>query len=394
MTTTTYDYKRYAELKRQRDTITANCKSITAAAKAQGRDLTKVEVDAVEAGLSRLDTEIDPELKAQGAAMVAAVMRKTSDTGADGVQYLSLRTPGLKSELLARFGAAIGTPGFKSMIESGDPYTTIPLDPQVYVEGSAPTSLVEILPAQTQSVVYRYLRQTSRTNNAAPVAPGALKPTSLYGLTPVDGRLHVVAHLSEAMDKYQLQDNTSLESFVRLEMVTGLHQAVEDQLVNGDGTDENLTGLAHTSGIQTQAYVTSPVLTARAAITKVEVLSFAPYYFVLNPIDWESIETSTLTAGQYVLNAEGTRNGLPVDSATRRLWGVPVTVSTAVTAGTGYLLSNGVAMLATDGSIQVERSEAGGDTWEHNQVRLRVEGRFDLAVTRPMGVVQIGLTAA
>jgi HK97 family phage major capsid protein len=192
------------------------------------------------------------------------------------------------------------------------------------------------------------------------------------------------------MDKYVLQDGPSLGDFVRLEMIAGLHQAVETQLVSGDGTGENLRGLANTSGIQTQAYATSPVLTARAAVTKVEVLGFEPYYFVLHPTDWERIETATLDAGQYVLNADGQRNGVPVDSAARRLWGVPVTVTTALSAGTGYLLSAGVAQLATEGRIDAELG-AVGDDFGRNQVRLRVEGRFDLAVTRPLGVVRLAL---
>jgi hypothetical protein len=101
-----------------------------------------------------------------------------------------------------------------------------------------------------------------------------------------------------------------------------------------------------------------------------------------------------LSAGQFVLNAEGSRNGVPVDMAARRLWGVPVTVSTGVTAGSGYLVSSGVAQVATDGRIESEWSSAIGDDFGRNQVRLRVEGRFDLTVTRPMGIVQMSLAAA
>lgn len=115
---------------------------------------------------------------------------------------------------------------------------------------------------------------------------------------------------------------------------------------------------------------------------------------MLNPLDWEQIETSTLTGGTYAINAEGSLNGVPVDSAARRLWGTPVTVTTGIPAGSGYLLSNGVAQLVTDGAIAVEQSSAIGDDFGRNQVRLRVEGRFDLAVTRPAGVVQMALAGA
>ena len=73
-------------------------------------------------------------------------------------------------------------------------------------------------------------------------------------------------------------------------MVDGLHAAVEAQLLAGDAAGENLTGLANTSGIQTQALVTNPIPTARTAITEVEVLGYSPYYFVLNPMDWQRVE--------------------------------------------------------------------------------------------------------
>lgn len=374
-----------------------HARKILDTAKAENRELTTAEQATVEADMDRIK-KLDEQIR--GRNLVKSVLSLGGQPGPwpdpdghdDRVQYLSLRTPGMKSDLTARYGATVGSPGTKALFDVPDsPYTTIPMAPEIVRLGEAPTSLIEVLPAVTRPVTYRYMRQTTRTNNAAAVATGALKPTSVYGLSPVEGRLHVIAHLSEPIDKYVLQDGPSLASFVQLEMVSGLHQAVETQLLNGDGLGQNLTGLANTSGIQTQAFTTSPVLTARAAVTKVEVLGFEPYYYVLNPTDWEKVETTTLSAGQYVLNAEGTRSGVPVDSAARRLWGIPVTVTTAVPAGTGYLLSNGVAQVATDGALQAEQSAAYADDFGRNQLRLRVEGRFDLAVTRPMGVVKMAL---
>lgn len=394
MSTTTYSFERTKSLKSERAHVLSNAQAIVDRAKAAGRDLDASEAAVVETATARVK-QLDAELRDQSTAMVKAVLGNPDDrgTGEDGLHFLSLRTPGLKSDLAARFGTTLGTPGMKAMLDTADPYTTIPMDAKPYTMGEAPTSLVEVLPAITRPVAYRYMRQTTRTNNAAPVAVGALKPTSVYGLIPVDGRLHVVAHLSEPIDKYVLQDGPSLLQFVQTEMVNGLHQTLEAQVVSGTGVGENLTGLANTSGIQTQAWTTNAILTARAAVTKVEVLGFQPYFFVLNPTDWEAVETTQLTAGQYVLNAEGSRNGLPVDMAARRLWGVPVAVSTGVPAGTGYLLSRDAAQLATDGRIETEWTTAIDDDFARNSVRLRVESRFDLAVTRPLGVVQLDLAA-
>ena len=121
-------------------------------------------------------------------------------------------------------------------------------------------------------------------------------------------------------------------------------------------------------------------------------MGLAPYHFVLNPVDWAIIETSQLTAGQYVLNAEGSGN-LPVDAALRRLWGVPVTVTMAAPVGVGYLISADCVQIATDGVIGQEWSASIADDFARNSVRLRIESRFDLMVSRPLGVVKLDLTA-
>jgi hypothetical protein len=55
-----------------------------------------------------------------------------------------------------------------------------------------------------------YMRQTSRTNNAAVVASGAEKPISSMGLQRVDTVLSVVATMSEAIDRYWLRDIAAL----------------------------------------------------------------------------------------------------------------------------------------------------------------------------------------
>ncbi len=103
------------------------------------------------------------------------------------------------------------------------------------------------------------------------------------------------------------------------------------------------------------------------------------------------METATLDAVQFVLNAEGPRYWVLVDCAAWRLWGVLVTVTT-VPARTGYLLSNGIAQFTSNDALQVEQSSAFSDDFGRNRVRLRVEGRFALAVTRPMGVVKMTLS--
>jgi HK97 family phage major capsid protein len=193
------------------------------------------------------------------------------------------------------------------------------------------------------------------------------------------------------VDTYLLKDGPALLQFITQEMTYGLHVAVEQQVLHGTGTGENLRGINSTSGIQALNYATSQGTTARNGITALEKLGHVPAWFMFNPLDWQAIETSVIAGGQYALNAEGQGN-LPVEAATRRLWGVPVITTMAASAGVGHLISSGCVEVATDGRTEQEWFAGVADEWARNQLRLRVESRFDVMVTRPTGVARLDLT--
>ena len=117
------------------------------------------------------------------------------------------------------------------------------------------------------------MRQTLRENNAAVVAPGARKPVSRFSLERAEARAVTIAHLSEPMHRADLYDAALLREFVDTELRLGLEEALEDEIINGDGTGEHFTGLSNVSGHQAQAWSSDLLSTTRAALTKLEVLS-------------------------------------------------------------------------------------------------------------------------
>ena len=91
--------------------------------------------------------------------------------------------------------------------------------------GQLAQSLLDVLPTTAHTPTeYACPRQTVRTNNAAVVAEGAAKPTSVYS---VEQRLLVGAHLSEGIPRYWLLDPTALQQFIDSELRFGLGLAVE-----------------------------------------------------------------------------------------------------------------------------------------------------------------------
>lgn len=100
--------------------------------------------------------------------------------------------------------------------------------------------LLTVVPTSSSSV--DYARQTARTNNAAPVAEGALKPTSVFTWEETNVPVRTLAHLAK-ITRQAMDDAAQLAGEVENEMRYGLGKVEEDQLLSGDGTGQNLDGL-------------------------------------------------------------------------------------------------------------------------------------------------------
>lgn len=302
-----------------------------------------------------------------------------SANGAKAGQRLSFK--GMASGVANRM--LTGEFGVKALAPSGATVVAQSFTADPIALGRAATGLLDILPVQVQtSPEYAYLRQTTRTNNAAVVADGATKPTSVLGLTRIEQSLAVIAHLSEGLPRaWVLSDNVSLERFIEEELSEGLRRAVEAKVV----ADVN-----GTSGIQVQSYSTSIAQTLRKSLTKLEVAGYTPGAIVLHPSDFETVELAIASSNAIEYQ------GLPYDAVQRRLFGVPIATTVSATAGTGHVIAADSVVLDTDSvGVQVMWSEtSNSDDFAKNLIRCRVEGRYGTSVLSPLGVVKATLTAS
>jgi len=234
-------------------------------------------------------------------------------------------------------------------------------------------SLLSVLPTRARAIAqFAYIRLSVRTNNAAVVAEGATKPTSVYTNVRVGDKLDVVAHLSEGVPRFWFKDNDTLEDFIAVEMLYGLEKPVEASA---------LADIAGTSGIQAQAYATSPLVTLRKALTKLEVAGHTATAIVMHANEWEAIELALSSTDTI------SHPSLPYDASARKLYGVPVVVSLAQAEGVAHTLGEGAARLETDNEVSVQGSEASNaDDFAKNLIRARCEGRFATSVMRPLAV--------
>jgi len=308
---------------------------------------------------------------------------------------------GWGTKIVTRQADAYGR--FKALTPTGSVPVTVPVDPEPVRLSEPVLALRQLIPTvQDTTGEWKFWRQTVRQNNAAVVAPGARKPTSPFEGELRTDRARVIAHLSDPVVRQVLDDAPMLREFLDTELRLGVEVALEDEIVNGDGTGEHFEGLTAVSGHQVQSWSGDLFKTTRQAVTKLEALGLTGSGWVFAPADWERIELAGNDYG-YALAQAG--QPVPVDRAARRLWGIPVSISTAVPVGSGFLADfAGSTELRIREEARIDWSEhlyspdqfgtgQGGTLFAANEVVFRCEMRAGFSVKRPAGIVALDLTA-
>lgn len=249
----------------------------------------------------------------------------------------------------------------------------------------------------TTSDTVEYVRVTGTTNNAAPVAEATTtsngtKPESGITAAKVTTPVRTIAHWLP-ITKRALSDAAQVMTLIDNFLQYGLEEELEDQMISGDGTGENFTGLASTSGIQTQAYDTSILKTLRKAKTKVRTIGRSiPTGYVLNPADVEELDLLTDGFARYYFG--GPSGGASTNGGlTTPLWNLPVIETEAVPAGVGYVGDWRKCILWDREQSSITMSDSHANFFIQNLVAILAEMRAAFGVIQPNAFVQIDLTA-
>jgi HK97 family phage major capsid protein len=245
----------------------------------------------------------------------------------------------------------------------------------------------------TTNQVY-FVREETFVNGASPQAgEGSLKAETTNTFTTTSLPVQTISHWL-AMSRQVLDDAPALADFIKSKLLFGLRFREESQILSGDGTGNNLSGLLtsaapfNTSLLSPSAgYTKLDIL--RRALEQVELADEVPAgFFMLNPADWASIELTKSTLGEYIVGAPGGSAASPA------LWGKPVIVSTAITANTFLAGSSESAELVDRMDATVEASFEDRDNFVRNAITLLCEERTVLCTYRPNAFVSGSLTSS
>jgi HK97 family phage major capsid protein len=227
------------------------------------------------------------------------------------------------------------------------------------------------------------LREDSFTNSAAEVSQGAAKPQSEAAFEQYNVPITTVAHWIKVSNQL-LADAPAIVSYIDTRARDGLAQRVDAQLLNGNGTSPNLSGLTD-SGNFTAYTATSDDLLVDAinrAKYSLWALGNMPDTVIVNPADWGAMERTREGAGtgMYLYGTPGTMAG-------NNPFGLQIVMSNNMASGKFLVgaIRNSTALYVRSGAT-VEMGYI-NDDFTKNLVTIRVEERLGLGVERPSAIL-------
>ena len=223
-----------------------------------------------------------------------------------------------------------------------------------------------------------FVKEHSWTNSAAPVAEGAAKPQSDFRLEVVSTSAKVIAHTMKA-SRQTLSDVSAVRSMIDSRLSFGLDLIEENQILNGDGTGQNLLGIIPQATAYTNPLTggdTTSIDKVRLMVLQAALALLPPDGIVMHPSDWAWIELLKDSTGQYII-------GQPQGNIGATLWGLPVVPSMAMTIDKVLVGAFGTAAQIFDRWTTTIETGYENDDFTKNLVTILAEKRVALATYRP-----------
>ena len=237
---------------------------------------------------------------------------------------------------------------------------------------------IPIYPTTQNSVVY--MLESTFTNSAAEKAEGDAAAESALALTATTDEVEEIGTFVP-VSKVQLEDVPMAEAYLTNRLTFMVRQKLDKQILEGSGSSPSLMGTLHLAALQAQAKGSDPTPDAiYKAFDLVRTVGFTePSDLFINPTDWQDIRLLRTADGIYIF-------GNPTDTGPTRMWGVPVTITTAVTVNTALCgdYAN-FSFLAMRRGVEVEMSSGYSDYF--------VKGKLAVLATLRCAMVHTRITA-
>lgn len=245
----------------------------------------------------------------------------------------------------------------------------------------------DLIPVQQTGLAsVPYIQEVNAFTNetgATTVAEGSAKPEVTAEFTQADAPLRkIAAWIQVTMEA--LEDAPTLAGYVNTRLAYMVLLEEEDQVLQGNGTAPNISGILDQGSIQTQSATNNDVPTTIAlAVAKVENKDGMADGLAMNPTDyWTSISTRRSTTFDGEAHSAGTP--IPFGEPPATLWGLPVVRTRTLASLTCIVGSWGLgATIFEKGGVRIKSTDSHASLFISNTEVVLAEKRTGLAVHRP-----------
>ena len=226
------------------------------------------------------------------------------------------------------------------------------------------------------------------TGNAGFVAEGSDKPETTFKVDAKTGQVKTIATWTKVSEQL-FADKSQLINILDNNLTHAVDVTVQNQLISGDGVGENLGGISKAGNFTDYATgsgeASNTVDLLRNVAFKMRGANIDNLTIVLNWSDWSALLGLKSTTNEYLIN------GI-LDPVKQTIYGVPVVLSSAMTAGKfamGNFKMGGIVFDKTAMSLEIDRT---GDDFTKNLITIRAERRLGFAVVQPKAICYGALT--
>lgn len=267
---------------------------------------------------------------------------------------------------------------------------------------NAVIDLFSVIP--TTQFQYKYLEETTFTNNAAEVAEGGAFGESALAMTEKTEEIRKFG-VSIPVTEELLSDVASVNGYLDSRLRTMLQLRLDGVLIGGSGVAPIIKGLLNVSGINTFNFSSYAGNLGRIgqiyqAITEIRKDAFLePDAILMHPSDWNDIVTAVTadfagTSGQGYAGKDPLFVGAGMfgTGVTPSIWGVRVVPTTAISSGTvlvGVFGGGLAAHIVSREGMEVAMSDSHSDFFTKDKVMMKASMRLGFPVYRPAAFCSI-----
>ncbi len=258
-------------------------------------------------------------------------------------------------------------------------------------------NVLDLIPRlQTSSDTIEYVKEDTYTNAAAFTAEATgdastgtfgRKPESTLAFSTATSPIRTLAHWLPVTNR-MLADAPAIRGYINSRLLLGLQLALEAQVISGDGSGENLTGILN-AGITTVAKGSDNEVDALfKARTMVRTgAKMVPTGIVMNPVDFQQVRLlrenlASATLGQYLM-------GPPSVTGPMTIFGMPVVESENIAADRVLIGAFNMGCNLFDREQSAIRVGTVNDQFVRNIQTILAEQRLGFVVYRAAAFVSV-----